>query len=48
MQLFVEFAFIVAVGGVFLVDVGISAFQFLIDSRAVYSTGADIVGERAE
>lgn len=48
MKLSVEFAFVVAVGGVFLVDVGVTAFQFLIDGGAVDSTGADVVCECAE
>lgn len=48
MQLPVELAFIVAVGGVFFVYVGVATFQFLIDGGFVYSTGADVVGECTE
>ena len=43
-----EFAFVMAMGGVFLVDVGIATFQFFINAGFVYCTGTDVVGECAE
>lgn len=47
-KLAMEFTLVVAMCRVFLVDVGVAAFQFFIDSRTVDSTGTDVVGESAE
>lgn len=43
-----EFAFVVAVGGVGLEDVAVAGFEFLQDTASVYHTGAAVVGQSTE
>ena len=48
MDLFMELAFVAAVGGVGFEDVTVSGFQFFQYATFVYHTGATVIGECAE
>ena len=44
MQLFVEFAFVAAVGGVFLEDVAVASAEFFQNRRFVDYAGPTVIG----
>lgn len=44
MKLFVEFAFVAAVGGVGLEDVAVAVFQFFQNGGLVHYSGTAVVG----
>lgn len=48
MQLFMEFAFVAAMGGVGLEDVAVAGFQLLENAGFIDDTGATVVGKCAE
>ena len=48
MELLVELALILAVGGVGGVDVAVATFELFVDGALLDGAGADVVGEDAE